>query len=289
MYSKVEIFGGCEANYLYVKDTKDSQEKINDIVGLGLSSPSWSEGSILLADYNNSITGTPLKINNGVVVAYRIQRIDVKTGLMSHVVETKKPIVEDYVVNHNRQYKYYIFPVIKLDDGTKTLGSPIVTDTITPDWDVCTIIGLIEVGKNEYIIDKDNIWRFQMNVTQNPYQLNLDKTFTDGFDRFPKRAQGLKRYVTSGLESIIGTIECSSDKIDTGIEEIERWEEFCYSSNLKLFNDSRGRILPIDISAVSSQYMENVIDSPIVTNISFTQLADINDITVYSVYGEVGE
>ena len=289
MYSKVEIFGECESNYLYIRGNAASNGTITNVVDKGLGYPVWSSGSILLADYEDEkLDGTPLKIQSGTVVGYRIQRLDTQKNILSYVAETNgdKTIVEDYVVNHNKQYRYYIFPIIKTDDGTKTLGSPIITDTITPAWDVCTIVGLKEVGKNEYVVDKDNIWRFQLNIKQESYELNMDKTFTDGFDRFPKRTQGIKKYVTSGMNSLMGTLECRSDKIDVGISDIERWEDFCYSSNLKLFNDMRGRIIPIDIKTATTGYLGEFENSPLVTNISFVQLADINNITVYGLDGE---
>jgi hypothetical protein len=47
-----------------------------------------------------------------------------------------------------------------------------------------------------------------------------------------------------------------------------------------------GRVLPIDIKSVSTGYMAKVVDSPVITNIEFVQMADINKLTIYGVDGE---
>ena len=292
MYSKVEIYGNCDVNYLNVKKGVDSSADILSVVKAGLTKPQWVKDTIMLASYEPnsagelSIDGTPLDIVNGKVVGYQIQKYNVNTNTMSYVAQTTQTKLQDYVVNNNVQYQYYIFPIIESESG-RLLGSPIVTDAITPAWDMCTIIGLIETDKkNEYTVDPNNIWRLHLNVEREDYVLNMDKTFTDGFDRFPKRTQGRKKYITSGVNSIIGTLQCNGDKVDIGIKDIERWEDFCYSPNLKLFNDMHGRIIPIDIKTMSAKYLGNFANAPLVTQISFVQLADVNDITVYGTDGE---
>ncbi len=286
MYSKVEIYGDCNVNYLHVKKSAESKQDVLDVVNEGLSIPTWSADTTMLANYQNTINGTPLQIIDGNVVGYQIQKYNVDKNIMSYVAQTTEVNIDDYIANNNTQYQYYIFPIIE-NEKSRFLGAPIVTDVITPLWDMCTIVGLIETDKkNEYTVDPNNIWRLHLNVDRENYELNMDKTFTDGFDRFPKRTQGVKKYITSGVNSIIGTLKCGGDKVDIGIHDIERWEDFCYSPNLKLFNDMHGRIIPIDIKTMSTKYLGNFVNAPIVTQISFVQLADVNDITVYGTDGE---
>ena len=287
MYSKIEIYGDCDVNYLNVKKGIDSKVDISNMVNEGLNKQKWSKDTTMLANYELnsagelSIDGTPLDVVNGKVVGYQIQKYNADTDTMSYIMQTTETRIRDYVVNNHVPYQYYLFPIIE-NEGRRFLGSPIVTDTITPSWEMCTIVGLIETGKkNEYTIDPDNIWRLQMNVETEGYELNMDKTFTDGFQRFPKRTQGVKKYITSGVNSIVGMLHCSRDKVDISVKDMERWEDFCYSPNLKLFNDMRGMIIPIDIKTMSAKYFGNFEDAPIVAQISFVQLADINDMTVY--------
>lgn len=286
MYSKVEIHGGCDVNYLHIKKNIQTTSQINNVVKEGLHLPEWDTDTLMLAGYQNSIDGTPLQLTEGVVVGYQIQRYDVNKDIMKYVAQTPQGKIQDFNVKDGVPYQYYIFPVIKIGDK-RILGAPIVTDEIRPSWDMCTIVGLIETEKkNEYIVDPNNIWRLHLNFEPENYTLNMDKTFTDGFDRFSKRTQGVKKYVTSGANSIVGTLECNKNGHGVQIIDMEKWEDFCYSSNLKLFNDMRGRILPIDIETVSTGYLYNGADSPVVTNIKYRQLADANNITVYGLDGE---
>ena len=291
MYSKVEIFGGCDVNYLNIKSGADLIADVSKVVNEGLVKPKWVGDTIMLASYElNSndkirIDGTPLNVIDGDVVGYQIQRYNVDTNTMSYVAQTTEGKIEDYVANNDATYQYYIFPIIE-NESKRFLGSPIVTDTVTPAWEMCTIIGLKEADKkNEYKVDTDNIWRLHLNVESDGYDLNMDKAFTDGFSRFPKHTQGVRKYITGGLKSIVGTIQ-HGNKVEFALKDMEKWEDFCYSSNLKLFNDMWGKIIPIDIKSMSTKCFGKFPATPVETQISYVQLADVNDITVYGTGGE---
>ena len=285
MYSKITIYGECDINYLKVQRGVSQDTEINDVIAQGIYLPTWDENSIMVSTYQNSVDATPLSLSDGTVIGYKIQRKDVNHNKLNTVVQTPYAQINDYNVCGNRTYQYYIFPIIE-KNGIKTLGKPIVTDEIVPKWNLCTIAGLIATDEpNIYQVDTKNIWRLQLNVELEKYDLNTDKTFTDGFDRFSKRTQGIKKYLSGGLSSIVGMLNHMETDINITVNDVERWEDFCYSSNLKLYNDMHGRIIPIDIKSVSTGYLTSSEDSPIVTNISFIQLADANDISVYGLDG----
>lgn len=286
MYSKVEVYGGCDINYIDIYSDTHSDSQIEEIVAKGLYIPTWGDSTILSATFQNSVNATPLTVDENVrVCGYQIQRLDVKNNTMYPITQSLNTMIQDYNVCGGREYKYYIFPIIEnIESGAKTFGSPLISESIFPVWDMCTIIGLKETGrKNEFVVDTENIWKLYLNVEQENYELNMDKQYTDGFDRFPKRTQGIKKYVTSGVNSILGTIEHVTQKVTNSIHDIEKWEEFCYSPSLKLFNDMHGRIIPIDIKSSSVGYLTNIhTDSPLVASITFAQLADAKDISVYT-------
>lgn len=292
MYSKVEVYGGCDINYIDIYSNTHSDSQIEEIVKKGLYVPTWGDSNILSATFQNSVNATPLSVSEDAkVCGYQIQRLDVKNNTMYPITQDSNTKIQDFNVCSGKEYKYYIFPIIEnIESGTKTFGSPLISESIFPIWNMCTIIGLKETGKkNEYIVDTENIWKLYLNVEQENYELNMDKQYTDGFDRFPKRTQGIKKYVTSGINSILGVIDCATQKITNSIHDIEKWEEFCYSPNLKLFNDMHGRIIPVDIKSSSISYLANMhTDSPLVASITFTQLADAEDISVYSTINEFG-
>lgn len=280
-YSKVELYGGANLNYLHTKNYAANDTEILNINSNGIFLPNWDKNTLMLATYQNSLNASSIIIDEGDVIGYRIQRLDVQENIMYHVTDTSYAKIQDYNVSSDKEYKYYIFPIIKSNEK-KMFGIPIVTTEIKPKWDACTIIGLIETDKkNEYVVDTNNIWSFEANVETEDYVLNMDKNFTDGFGRFSKRNQGLKKYITSGANAIVGTIDCDSSMLKSGISKIEKCEDFCYSSNLKLFKDIGGRILPADIKEESSRYLYDGDTSPISTSFSIVQMADYKEISVY--------
>lgn len=280
-YSKVTLYGGANINYFHTRSYETDSYERAEIESNGIYLPKWDDKTTMLATYQNSLNASSLNPEEGDIVGYKIQRLDVAEDILYQVTDTQKVRIRDYNVSSDKEYQYYMYPIIKID-GVKTLGSPIVTNSIKPKWRGCTIVGLIKTGKkNEYKVDTSNIWSFEANVNHEDYVLNMDKTFTDGFGRFSKRNQGLKKYITSGTEALVGTVDCNTYSLKTGISKIEKWEDFCYSSNLKLFKDINGRILPIDIKEESSSYLFYGEDSPIRTNFSIVQMDDYKDLSVY--------
>lgn len=285
MYSQIKIYGGCDVNYLNIQKGGSSSSEIASVAADGLQVPEWSESTIMLSTYQDSLNATPFNYQSGTIVGYKIQRKDVNSGLLKSVANTTDSLINDYNVCSDSTYQYYSFPIISVG-GEKILGNPIITDEITPIWDMCVISGLKKSDiPNQYLVDTDNIWKLQLNIELEHYKLNTDKTFTDGFGRFPKLTQGSKRYLTGGINSIMGMLTCLDTKTDVGVKDMEKWESFCYSSCLKLYSDMHGRVIPIDINGVECGYLNNSRNSPIITNISFMQMADANDISVYGLVG----
>lgn len=281
-YSKVEVRGGAAINYLHVKKYEANDTEIENVVNNEVYLPEWDTDTVMLATYQNTLDASTIDVTEGDMVGYKIQRKDVGENVMYPVTDTSHSRLQDYNAGGMRSYQYYIFPIILGTNGEKTLGAPIVTDEIIPKWDGCTIVGLLETEhKNEYTVDEDNIWAFKANVEQDSYVLNMDKTYSDGFGRFPKRSQGDKKYISGGMNSLFGTINCISSSFAYGVAELEKWEDFCHSPNLKLFKDLNGRILPVDIKETSSSYLFHGGNSPIVTSFSYIQMASSHDISVY--------
>lgn len=281
-YSKIELYGEANINYLQVKSGIASTSSVNEVIQKELHLPIWDEDTYMLATYQNSINASSVESMGSPIVCYKIQRYDIEEDVLYQVADTEELKIRDYNVVSNNKYKYYIFPIIKNTEDFLILSSPIITDIIEPKWDGCTIIGLQETdNKNEYIIDRDNIWTFRFNIEQQGYVLNIDKTYKDGFGRFAKLNRGQKKYLTTGMNSLVGEVDCKETTFKSSLSKVEKWEEFCYSSNLKLFKDMNGRVIPCDIKDVTSSYLFNGNDSPVMTSFNIVQLDDRKEISVY--------
>ena len=284
MYNKIEVYGGADINYINIQSRILSNKEVNENIERGVYLPSWQSDTVLLSTFQDTIDSTSIDIEAGSIVGYKILRKDVLKNTMSKVAETEETAISDYNVRSSKTYVYYIFPIID-DNGVRTLASPIVTSSIPISWTNCTIVGLAETdNENEYKVDSDNIWKFQLNTQYNDFTLNMDKSFVEGFGTYPKRVQGQRKYISGGLNSLCGTITCAGDgdEIQYGIDSLEKWHTFCASPCLKLYVDTQGMIMPIDIKDERSQYFDsNMQKSPIYTEFSYVQLGDANSISVY--------
>lgn len=283
-YSNVEVYGGANINYLHVKNNIDTEDEIKAVVDSGLYIPVWDEETYMLATYQNNIEASSVDLEGMGLIGYKIQRYDTEEDALYPITDTEMLKIRDYNVASNSMYKYYIYPIVNKGNNTQVLYSPIITREIKPQWDGCSIVGLkkAEYGdKTQYVVDTENIWSFRYNIEQQDCSLNMDKEFRDGFGRFPKLNRGQKRYLTSGMQSLVGEVDCKESEFKTSFSKIEKWEDFCYSSNLKLFKDMNGRVVPCDIKDVAFSYLMNGNDSPIATSFSIVQLGDRKEISVY--------
>lgn len=285
-YVKVKINGGVKINYLHTKNKCDNDVEINQINAKGVHIPTWDNDTNFLVDFQNTIEATSIKISDGNLIGYRIQRYDYDSKKLYHIADTESLKIQDYNVPALKDAEYYIFPIIEREDETETkvrvTGSPLITDVIKPKYNGCSIVGLKDTDVNgHYIVDEDNIWLFEANTEIGDYTLNINKTFTDGFGRFPRKTQGEKKYLTLEVSSLVGNFDCTVSNFNSSVAKVEQWEDFCQSPCLKLYKDPMGRVIPVDIKGASSSYLFFGDNSPIKTSFSLVQMDDYKDISVY--------
>jgi hypothetical protein len=285
-YNKIKLYERQDINYVKALEGTATQTEIDAVTGAKIHSPSWDSKTIALATFND-ISGNGLNANDIVttdsIIGYKIQRQNIKEDLLYTVAtvgdETLK--IQDYNIQNLNTYQYRVIPIFEIE-GVQTLGSPIITENITTNFQDWSVIGLnITDEKNTYIVDENNIWNFKLNTKGNPFSLKYDKTYTEGFGRFPKASYGNRNYIESGLQSLLGQISINGTYINDNIDLIERWENFCNDGQLKLIKDTKGHVLPIDIKSTSYDNMKETYEQATTISFEFTQLADHKELQIY--------
>lgn len=280
MYSKIKIHGDCDVNYIWSKSGDLSEDEINSVYSNGIYSPVWDNNTVTLSTFQDDINGNQ-NIQNDNIVGYVVQRKRIDEDRLYSVVEVPKDetVVYDFNVQNKNSFTYRIIPV--LNDGT--YGSYIETNNVPIDWTYISICDLVPTNKdNEYMVDKDNIWLFKLNITPNALKPVFNKQIINGLGQFPKFSQDNTNYLTFGLEALLGDVSCRGKYFGDDVDKMEKWVSFCNSGNIKLLKDLRGNVIPCDIQDTSMQSSDNTI--PQYTTISFniTQLDDRKNISAYS-------
>lgn len=282
MYSKIEIFGNQDGNYMWSKKGTMTNDEINALIKSDMDNPSWDLNSILLAKYQDSLIANESSLD-GNIIGYKIQREDSnsETRINIGTFDSNETIIQDYSVGNRIESKYYIIPIVD-DDGMQIYGDPVISDIVSTNYDGWSIVGLLPGNvKNEYIVDKNNIWYLDLNIEPEAYVLNTDKTFNDGFGRFSKSVSGSRMYLTSGLSALIGRVDCNGDYVDDNANRNKRFYKFCHSPNLKLLKDRKGNVLLVDIEPQPQITIdEHTIQQQSAVSIKFREMEDINNVVV---------
>jgi len=285
LYTKVKLYGGQDVNYVWVKEGTSTNEEVTAVDNNKISTPTWDAKTIALAPFINGISASELN-NTASIVGYKIQRKNVNDDVLYNVAElsSDKTRIQDYNISNRSTFEYHITPIYELNN-VRTLGSPIITDPISTDWSAWSVVGTKLTNKEKvYTVDEDNIWSFELNIKSNALTPKFDKTFQDGFGRFPRASYGNRNYIEGGLETLIGKVSYNGEYTDDNIDLWEKWVQFCANGQLKLLKDRKGHVLPIDIKDTSPECMDDLSEQ--VTTISFN-FVQLDDSKVISVYGLV--
>ena len=174
MYDSIKL-SGSQTN-AYIVSQRESLELIQDSElhefseisdeNGAIVKPGWDLNTVMLASYpnrENLLSASNFDINS-LITGYKVFREE--NGVLYYVSDTSKNIktLYDFNTKANTKLSFYIYPKITGENGETILSSPIKSDYITPSWNGWSVIGLKKQSKNEYTVDKNNIWNFQLNI-----------------------------------------------------------------------------------------------------------------------------
>lgn len=285
MYSTMKIYGNLDSNYIWNTKGTMSDEDIDNLIAAQKDNPDWNSDTILLAPFQNSLRADNPSILND-VVGYRLQRKDVNTNNIVDIgmFDGASTRVKDYSVGNNVKAQYIIVPIFE-SDGVEFYGSPIVIDPIDIKYDSWSIFELLPGDKkNEYRVNEDNIWTFYLNVEPEPYVLNSDKQFVDGFGRFAKSIAGDRMYLSGGISALIGHINCNGEYVSDNPLLIKKLFQFCHNATPKLLKDIKGNVMIVDIEAQSQVSIDSkTTQQPSTISFKFREVESVDNIIIRGV------
>lgn len=259
---------------------KSTSEAVSD--ASTLVKPIWDAATIALANFNSGDGASSYDGTSFVFSKYRIYRKDKNKDKLKYIATVGSDIkrIKDYTNRSNNECIYLIYPVNSNDE----MGTVIETKEISTEFNYWTIAGTIQTDtKNIYEVDKENIWSFWLSPEISAISQVTQKNKKTGFNRYSKINYSKVNYATGTMAFLLGDLNCPASKYtDDTVDKKNRWVEFANSSTPKVLTDPKGECMIVDITPIDSSVDYNIIDMPTTIKFEFTEIADANDITVYS-------
>ena len=279
-----KINGGVNIARVHVENATYNDTYSSDMQSLKLNDDTWRNTSVVLANMNQSLAGNGLDYQFEGIDRFKVYKtIGKDKSKLYKVYETASSderTITDCIIGDSRDYKYYIYPICK-EGEFETVSQPFASDPIQIDTGRLFVIGLEWQHENVYKVDKNNIWRFTLNIKDNGTTLNTNKLFSDTQNQYKQMTGSFRGYNTkTTISALLGEIDCTDTQYVEDIEKIEAWEKFCKSNKLKLLIDTKGRIFVGEIdNNPSIEYGKSLSMESTVT-FSFVELNSFESITV---------
>lgn len=274
-YNKTTLFGEQYTDYIWTIKKIASSVEIDNTRPYNYK-PSWSEDTVLLANFDNTLNGGSIETLNENIISWSIYRKktdETKLDLVASIDGTKDFII-DYNVANQTEYQYYIFP-----ETENTVGDPMISDSVTTNWWNWSLIDIKKSNtENLYYVDIDNIWTFDLSIDSGSMTQNLDKQIYLGFTQFPKSSTGNRDFLSGQLNCLIGKVK-NANYTDT-IKMQSDFRNCIKNGNEKILKDRKGNIFLIDTTGNSFSTMDIVKEQAVTIGFTWNQIGDTKNISI---------
>lgn len=177
--------------------------------------------------------------------------------------------IVDYNVRNQQKYQYYVFK-----ENDETISKALLSNDIETCWWDYAILGLTpeEPENNVYKVNQNDIWLFTSNVSSDQTSQNFAKTTYKNLTQFPQVSIGKSNYATGSFSGLIGHVTNSG--YEENAQLVEKWNDFCANSQLKLFKDRKGHKYIVDITSTSANVADETREQATTVSVGWTQIAD---------------
>lgn len=294
--AKVVLHGGVTYNAFGVDEGHFQSGSHDTLKSNYFGTYTWNESTRMLANFSGTLSGSNFEGSFENIDRFQIYKTIGEKDKLYKVYETDTPtqrVIEDFTVGDLCDYQYYIYPICK---GTLSIEAtdgntydvdvetivPLVSDKVQMSEGMVSVVGLIQDDDDPtvYSVDEDNVWLIYLNLSDDGYSLNTDKTFYQTQDTYGKLSGGNRKQRSISISGLIGKFDCATESYVDTYDYIIDWETFAASNNMKMLIDLRGIITIGDIDVNPSFSYEETDKHEASVNFSFIQLNDIQNITV---------
>lgn len=277
-YDKVTIHGDAYYDYLWTVNRVMTNAEINTADEFTYR-PEWDQDTVLLANYDNSLSGGNIVSLNEPVIAWLVYRRKENDTILQFLerIPAAQNVVIDYGVSNQTNYQYIVFPVTET-----TIGAPMYSEVTMSDWWNWCLMDIIpssdDASTNIYYADLNNLWLFDVNFSSGSTSQEMEKYVYDDFTQYPKISVGLKNYASGSFDCLLGMIQ--NNKYSDTAEMRTKFREFAANDNLKVLKDRKGAAYIVAITSVSFQVHDESSIQPLTVDVKWTQIDDIDNYVI---------
>jgi len=282
----LKLYGGVNYSGVGVDEqAKATNELVDGLKAKGLKQDfEWNSTTKVLANMNDSLAGGNSNSAATGLHHYAIYKTIGERDKLYKIFETpdiNQKIIEDFMVGDMCDYKYYVYPVCKDSNDHITMASPLISKTVNLRTNEVTIVGLVATDTDDvYKVDPDNVWSFIMDIQDSGQEQKISKTFYQTQNAYSKVSGANIATVTKNIQGLLGKVECggSAEYLET-YDYVNDWLKFARSNCLKVLIDSRGFIIPCDISSSSITY-DDTYERAVTVSFGIEQISDLDNISI---------
>jgi len=277
-YKSITLYSDTKVDYLLaIKHEADAGEIAT--VDDSAFEPAWDSFTDveIVVPFTDSLISSYISGLTSPVVSYIVYRQKTGESKLVKVAEVSETVnkIRDYGVEDNTEYKWYVFPATENEFGV-SLVSPLLTTC----WGSWSIIELIPISSNIY--NAGEIWIFGSNLQANDVEQKLDRTIFQTYAQYPKSSVGRTNYKTLGFTSLISNISSTSSTYTDTVDLKREWDAFVAKGHIVLLKDRKGHVYYGQLNNASANIDNSAGSLPTTITVSFTELQDFKDISVYS-------
>lgn len=240
----------------------------------------------VIAEYDDKNKAVDVKINTVADVGQVTCNIyrktindenDTSVRLIAKIEVYNYGSFKDYLISNNKSYQYY---VVASNSEQRFVGgaSNIICIDSIDSWTLTSL----KYKNNETLYGYDKIyktiktWSIELGVQNQDVVNNINREIHVGNGQLPKVSMNNINYITSGFSGLVKNFDCSDNKFEDNIEDVESWRNFITGNNLFLIKSPKGDLWICSINDCSTKYDDITYSTTV--SVNFTEVEKTDDI-----------
>ena len=259
-YQKIRIYGNATIDKLQIKNIEMSDEDLQNIIMTDNSI--WDINTLAMAEFENDLIAGNISNLINPVTKWQVNRREVSgsTFKVLDVVDVGVSEYIDYSAQHGKNYIYSLFATSENEQS-----EPLECEEIETDF-----FGYYLISEEE-----GKVFKFDLNVQSGTKQYQEDVTIMDNYTEYPSIAMGRRKYFTSSISCICGTVSING-QLQQSNEYVSELRDFILNSKNKIFKTRRGEIYKVFCSNYSEQQLDDGIkEQVILISFNLTEVGEV--------------
>ena len=259
-YSKVRVYGNSIIDKLQIKNIEMSDSELQNIIMT--DNLIWDANTLLMAEFENDLVAGNIADLTNPIIKWQVNRREVGGSTLKalDIVDVGISEYVDYSAQHGKNYIYSLFATSENEQS-----EPLECEEIETDF------------FGYYLVDEEEgkVFKFDLNVQSGTKQYQEDVTIMDNYTEYPSIAMGKRKYFTSSISCICGTVSING-QLQQSNEYVSELRNYILNGKKKIFKTRKGEIYKVFTSNYSEQQLDDGIkEQVILISFNLTEVGEV--------------